>query len=842
MNHIQIREVLARNLTETLANNNLPHAPHAYQKETIESAIRWLNRHDAPRRSYVAQATGLGKTFEYSIIVRACKGLRVLVIVSGKTLVEQSIQDLVGFTEGTIAHASGLKKITDNTGDVLATHWKGRQHDVLVTTDESFKMKFDLIRQELDPHVIIWDECHWAYTEKAQEALDAFPEAVVVGFTATPDYLTTTAKQDYAPVTLDNGQVLYCPQDKMARAYFPELIDQRTVRWGIENRFLAPLAWGQLDFKLDLQDVPVVNTAGGMDFDAAELQRVMRKNWDFILQTIRKLYKSKQYQLGNRFAAAACPGISEAESLAEVLRGIGLRAESITNKTKDADRTRILTAGRNGELQHLSSVFALREGWNSPNAEVAMMLRPTKSRVFYVQFMGRVLRLYGDKVALVLDPHYQNTRFAPLSAPMLFGTPGQVVYDGDLLVAPRRRKGQKEILSPFILKRLKPVLTIEKVEIEYWAGDDGTVTVGGKTWAPLEVLREKFGGTKDAIKRHLAKAKVPSIQAKARSFGITSFYDLGAASVACASIIARGNLVLYATHDEASAAAKAENIQTVAAYREARKKNPKFPANPRRSYAKDWISWTHFLRGEPSTRRRGSDMYATHDLASQATQKLKIANPEEYKERYKEDPRLPSAPHVLYAADWISWPYFLRGERKTEFYKTIEQASDAAVALGITSARDYALKSKNDPRLPSNPNHTYAASWISWPHFLRLLTKYEFLSEASAATRVLGVSTITEYLKRHKEDPRLPRNPSQTYAKEWISWPHFLRGEEPKDFYATQAEASLVAQKLGITSKSVYMMRYKEDLRLPSNPQQVYASEWKGWPHFLGKMEDHQTA
>lgn len=465
MNHAQIRRTLARGIAQVLAANALPVTLHDYQREMLESTTRWLHHAKGSRGAYVAQATGLGKTIEEAAIVSAAEELRVLIIVPTKVMVTQFMRDLIGFTEGTIAHASSLKDITGKAGEIIATHWRGQRHDVLITTDETFKTQASLIKRELDPHVIIWDECHWSYTEKAQAALGVFPEAVIICFSATPDYLTTTAKPGYIPVTLDNGQVLYGPPEKFARTYYPECLDERTARWGIQHGRLASLAWGELDFALNLDDVKVVEGPGGMDFDQTALQAVMQKNWPFVVQVVRKLYLSGQYQLADRFSAAVCPGINEAQVLAEELRGIGLAAEVITQKTKDVERDAILEKGKRGELQFLSSVFVLREGWNAPNAEVAMMLRPTKSRVLYVQFMGRVLRLYGEKVALVLDPHYQNTRFAPLSAPVLFGTPGQVVYKGGILVGETR--GGRQPISPYSLGQLEPVLTVEPLEIEY---------------------------------------------------------------------------------------------------------------------------------------------------------------------------------------------------------------------------------------------------------------------------------------------------------------------------------------------------------------------------------------
>ncbi|MFB2777539.1 integrase repeat-containing protein, partial [Shewanella xiamenensis] len=66
------------------------------------------------------------------------------------------------------------------------------------------------------------------------------------------------------------------------------------------------------------------------------------------------------------------------------------------------------------------------------------------------------------------------------------------------------------------------------------------------------------------------------------------------------------------------------------------------------------------------------------------------------------------------------------------------------------------------------------------------------------ATQALGITSKEEYQRRRREDPRLHSNPDRTYAADWQSWPQFL-GTADK-FYATLAEAQQATQALGITS------------------------------------------
>ena len=61
-------------------------------------------------------------------------------------------------------------------------------------------------------------------------------------------------------------------------------------------------------------------------------------------------------------------------------------------------------------------------------------------------------------------------------------------------------------------------------------------------------------------------------------------------------------------------------------------------------------------------------------------------------------------------------------------------------------------------------------------------------------------------------------------------------GKEEPEIYNTYEEAKQAVQKLGITSKPKYVKRYKEDSRLPRNPDDIYKNKgWINWYDFLGK-------
>ncbi|EKO3835981.1 integrase, partial [Vibrio harveyi] len=218
--------------------------------------------------------------------------------------------------------------------------------------------------------------------------------------------------------------------------------------------------------------------------------------------------------------------------------------------------------------------------------------------------------------------------------------------------------------------------------------------------------------------------------------------------------------------------------------------------------------------------------YATINQASKAAIGLGIQSQPEYKQRYKEDERLPSSPYRVYADDWVDWFSFLDKE-KWSWYPTYAEASKAAIGLGIQSRSEYSQRYKEDEHLPSNPYQVYAADWVDWFSFLDKEKRswYPTCVEASEAAIGLGIQSQLEYSQRYKEDEHLPSSPYSVYADDWVDWFSFL-DKEKRPWYSTYAEAREAAIGLGIQSQPEYLQRYKEDERLPSSPHQIYGDDW----------------
>lgn len=245
----------------------------------------------------------------------------------------------------------------------------------------------------------------------------------------------------------------------------------------------------------------------------------------------------------------------------------------------------------------------------------------------------------------------------------------------------------------------------------------------------------------------------------------------------------------------------------------------------------------------------GSKSYSTLALASEATQALGIQSIPDYNARRHEDPQLPSRPDATYSREWQGYPDFFGREKLAKptsgrFYETLDQASKACQALGIESAVEYASRYREDPRLPAKPSDTYKIDWKGFPDFFGRPSSvtaglYRTLAQAASAAKALGILGQTDYRSRFREDPRLPSNPNITYKNEWKGFPDFLG--RPKlvrgrssSFYSSLAQAASAVQRLGITSNLEYLQRWREDPQLPSKPERTYKDEWTTYSDFFG--------
>jgi superfamily II DNA or RNA helicase len=239
-------------------------------------------------------------------------------------------------------------------------------------------------------------------------------------------------------------------------------------------------------------------------------------------------------------------------------------------------------------------------------------------------------------------------------------------------------------------------------------------------------------------------------------------------------------------------------------------------------------------------RRIDVEFYPGIAEAMEAVTRLRIESWDEYLKRYKEDPRLPSNPDVVYRGEWLGRIHFLTGKKPIHPYNYLLQAMESVKRLKIVSRDHYIASYKQDPRLPSNPQMVYASEWKDWPHFLgkTRINFYPTMAQAMKVVKRRKVISRSKYRETAQIDRRLPLRPDKVYSSKWRGWPHYLSRKSSLElFYPTMAQAMKAVKRLGVTRAEDYPLLYKRDKRLHSSPAKFYTSAWKSWPHFLGKVK-----
>ncbi|MBL8408357.1 MAG: hypothetical protein JNJ81_11210 [Candidatus Accumulibacter sp.] len=138
---------------------------------------------------------------------------------------------------------------------------------------------------------------------------------------------------------------------------------------------------------------------GEIDYNETDLAAVVDQPhligdiWDHI----ERLAPNKQTII---FATS----IAHSQHIVAAGRARGFKAAHLDYHAADDERAAILDAFARGEIQFLSNVALLAEGWDCPQTECMVLARPTKSLIRYLQMVGRILRPFpGKERALLLD-------------------------------------------------------------------------------------------------------------------------------------------------------------------------------------------------------------------------------------------------------------------------------------------------------------------------------------------------------------------------------------------------------------------------------------------------------
>ena len=331
-----------------------------YQQAAREAIHAEWN--DGRRRTLLVLPTGTGKTIVFAAVTedQVRSGSRVLVLAHRGELLEQAADK--------IKRSTGLASAVEKAEQTCLDSWCR----VVVGRVQSLQRPARLEQFPADYFgTIIIDEAHHAITDGYQRVLEHFPEANVLGVTATPD------RGDMRNL----GEVF----DSLAYEY--------KLTQAIREGYLCPILAQTIPLQLDISQVAL----SGGDFAVGGLGTAL----DPYLEQIAS---EMQTACAGRKTVVFLPLIKTSQKFRDILNSKGFRAAEVNGQSED--RAEILSDFSNGKYNVLCNSMLLTEGWDCPSVDCIVVLRPTKVRSLYSQMVGRGTRLSpetGKKDLLLLD-------------------------------------------------------------------------------------------------------------------------------------------------------------------------------------------------------------------------------------------------------------------------------------------------------------------------------------------------------------------------------------------------------------------------------------------------------
>jgi superfamily II DNA or RNA helicase len=311
------------------------------------------------RRVMLVAPTGSGKTVIASDIIHGAVNQHVLFFAHRRELIRQTRDHLAKF--GVTA------------GIILAAEPMDQMRGVQVASIQTLHSRCIRGKQDLPPADIVFvDEAHHATAHTYRTIIEAYPEARIIGMTATP------CRRDGCGLGSIFEALIQCPQ-------VPELI-----RLG----FLVPTKV----FAPSKPDLRGVHTRHG-DYVESELADRMDRA-ELVGDIVGHWHRLAEGRKTVVFATS----VGHSVHLRDEFIKSGVRAEHIDGSTPKDERDEILARLSAGEIDVVCNCMVLTEGWDQPDVACCVLARPTKSMGLYRQMAGRVIRPHADKDhALILD-------------------------------------------------------------------------------------------------------------------------------------------------------------------------------------------------------------------------------------------------------------------------------------------------------------------------------------------------------------------------------------------------------------------------------------------------------
>ena len=355
--------------------------PRPYQERALAEVGSALEQ--GVKRVMICAPTGAGKTtIAAELVVRfRAQGLRVSFLAHRKELIRQPwvrfvrwgipARDIGVNMPGVRAGAEQRGLFSDDDVD-LFRGWARKRPPapVQIGTIQS------AARRSSGPFdVIIIDEAHRALSPQYLTLIERYPDAIVVGLSATP----------WRTDGRGLGEVF---ERIIVVASYAELVDQGFL--------VAPRVWSTAR-KIDTDGA----AKGREDFTRSALAKIGRRASK--PELVGDLVEHYQSRGGGSPAMVFASSVEHSKTIAEAFCLAGISAVHVDGSMPAPERDEAFQGLTAGRVKLVSNVDVATEGVDVPCVKCIIWARPTMSLRVWLQGCGRGARPHGDMPFVVLD-------------------------------------------------------------------------------------------------------------------------------------------------------------------------------------------------------------------------------------------------------------------------------------------------------------------------------------------------------------------------------------------------------------------------------------------------------
>lgn len=362
-----------------------------YQQEMVDALIDFMQTKQG--NPIVASPTGTGKSLAFNAyikeVVTRWPGTRIMCLAHVKEIIEQNAKSMRRFwPEAPFGIYSASLKRKDTAQDILFTS---------IQSVAKGLEKFGTI------HIVLIDEAHMVSPKEASnydKLISKFreinPDLLVVGFSATPYRM---------------GQGLLT-EGTLFTDFCIDLTTTERFNQFVAEGHLCKLVTKGTKQTVDVSQLHIVR--GDYDqtemaglFDTTEMNKA-------VVDEVIRYGADRKHWLG--FAAS----VKHSENLVREFLSRGVTAISIDGSLKLEERERRFKAFESGEYRCMINCGICSTGYDFPALDLGFIARATQSTSWWIQALGRFLRIAPEKRdAIILDFCKNTARCGPVNAPVI---------------------------------------------------------------------------------------------------------------------------------------------------------------------------------------------------------------------------------------------------------------------------------------------------------------------------------------------------------------------------------------------------------------------------------------